>query len=489
MDLSNHEWYKYEVGFYGFTVPLYLAIVAVLGLFLILIFLRKRQGDKKTKTPTVQPENKDVQEQIPENKPEVVEIKKDESPTNINLQQKYDDTALLEELKVLRDSLRDFEKRFSCLYSLIPQVKNIIDLEGFGNGPLNRIEIRNNISALLEYAKIDTSTLNPRSPNQRDSKINISILEYISKKMDDFDNTYNTVVFKSEHYNLVGCAFFLSGRTHDAQRFFDKALVANKDISDVWSNKGACLLDLDRYDEALDAFNKALELDSSNYYACMGIGLIHLERADVQKALDFFKRATICNPRFPDAWYEAGAVLSNMKRYNEAINFFNNAILIDNSDERPLLLRAVALSAIGRHEEAFASYEDAIKIKPDLEDSWYGRAIELSYLGLHKDAIESFDYSLILNRQNFKAWFGKGLSHHYLNEHDSAIKAFEESIRLNEGYAKAWFYLAICYTSINDSEKAKESLLKAISIDERYRQKALSIEGLRSLISEMDRSQ
>ena len=43
--------------------------------------------------------------------------------------------------------------------------------------------------------------------------------------------------------------------------FFEQALLMNQNDPELWNHKGVALRSMGRYDEALECFNKSLELD------------------------------------------------------------------------------------------------------------------------------------------------------------------------------------------------------------------------------------
>ena len=47
----------------------------------------------------------------------------------------------------------------------------------------------------------------------------------------------------------------------EALGFFDQALLLNQKDPELWNHKGIVLRSIGRYDEALECFNKSLELD------------------------------------------------------------------------------------------------------------------------------------------------------------------------------------------------------------------------------------
>ena len=52
-----------------------------------------------------------------------------------------------------------------------------------------------------------------------------------------------------------------NGNFEDALSFFEQALLLNQDDPDLWNQKGVVLRSLGRYDEALECYNKSLQLD------------------------------------------------------------------------------------------------------------------------------------------------------------------------------------------------------------------------------------
>ncbi len=58
-----------------------------------------------------------------------------------------------------------------------------------------------------------------------------------------------------------GQSFLEDGKFSDALGFFEQALLLNQDDPNLWNNKGVALRSLGRYEEAMECFNKSLEID------------------------------------------------------------------------------------------------------------------------------------------------------------------------------------------------------------------------------------
>ena len=52
-----------------------------------------------------------------------------------------------------------------------------------------------------------------------------------------------------------------TGNFNDALSSFEQAILLDQNNPDLWNLKGIALRSLGRYDEAIDCFNKSLEID------------------------------------------------------------------------------------------------------------------------------------------------------------------------------------------------------------------------------------
>mgnify|MGYP001615432157 CR=1 FL=1 len=51
------------------------------------------------------------------------------------------------------------------------------------------------------------------------------------------------------------------GKFEDALSYFEQALALDQNNADLWNDKGVALRSLGRYQEALECFNKSLEIE------------------------------------------------------------------------------------------------------------------------------------------------------------------------------------------------------------------------------------
>jgi Flp pilus assembly protein TadD len=64
-----------------------------------------------------------------------------------------------------------------------------------------------------------------------------------------------------------GKKFLVDGEFDNALRCFEQALLLNQNDPELWNFKGAALRSMGRYEEALECFNKSLEIDPRDKFA------------------------------------------------------------------------------------------------------------------------------------------------------------------------------------------------------------------------------
>ena len=149
---------------------------------------------------------------------------------------------------------------------------------------------------------------------------------------------------------LKGYSLLALDRFTEAIECLDRALELNPRFAPAWSYKGCTLLKLGRYDEALPCLDRALEIgfmyeenkwaqDSSyaNTWLYKGAALLKLDRFD--DAIECFNKALELNPIYADAWTGKGAALLELDRPDEALVCCDKALEINPNFKQALNLK------------------------------------------------------------------------------------------------------------------------------------------------------
>ena len=130
-----------------------------------------------------------------------------------------------------------------------------------------------------------------------------------------------------------------------------------------WYGKGATLILLGRYDDALRAIDKALDI----------------------------------NPRNEVAWVNKGNALTKMGRFVDALRCFNAAIKVSPDYEVAWNNKGNALARLGKFEDAVSCYERALQIDASYRGAWVNKGFVLTKLGRFDEAASCADRALVLD--------------------------------------------------------------------------------------------
>jgi tetratricopeptide (TPR) repeat protein len=163
-----------------------------------------------------------------------------------------------------------------------------------------------------------------------------------------------------------------------------------------WIHNGADLYSLGRYDEAIECYDKALEL----------------------------------NPQDADAWSGKGGCLMTMGRYEEAVNYYNTALEINPQHTMAWSGKGGCLICLGRYNEAIECYDKALELNPKDALAWHSKGSCLMSLRRFRQAIECFDRALKISPQYAQTWFVKGVAEHQLGLRREAVVSYRRFIEL-----------------------------------------------------------
>ena len=164
-----------------------------------------------------------------------------------------------------------------------------------------------------------------------------------------------------------------------------------------WLRKGTALFNLGKYAEAMECYDKALEIDS----------------------------------RYVDAWYCKGIILNRLGKHQEAIECFDRAVKIDPAHGLSWYNMGYALSKLNRREEAIQCYDRALNIDQRDVDAWYSKGYHLATLGRYEKAIQCYDMTLKINPRYAYAWAGKGIALHQLGKRKEAMKCLHKALEID----------------------------------------------------------
>ncbi|MDF0554882.1 tetratricopeptide repeat-containing serine protease family protein [Kamptonema sp. UHCC 0994] len=247
--------------------------------------------------------------------------------------------------------------------------------------------------------------------------------------------------------------------------FLQASTIAGSYNAVDWSNRGNELYRLERFEEALLAFDKAIKINSDFYPAWYGRGNVLSSMERYREAIAAYDRATKIKPDFHLAWRDRGALLAFLKQDREALASFDKAIQFKPDDYVAWYIRGDLLAGnLQRYEDAIASYDKAIKIKPDFAPAWTGRGEALYDLRRYQDAIASLDKAIQIDPKQGEAWTLKGTLLLELERYSEALLAYDRSIAIAPDNYQLWMLRAAALVGLKRESEARKSAQQALKL-------------------------
>lgn len=261
-----------------------------------------------------------------------------------------------------------------------------------------------------------------------------------------------------------GETFLELKRYNDALDAYNRAVELKPAYTEAWIGQANTLLELKRYQEAMDAYDQTIQLQPNYLEAWNGRGkaLNHLQRS--KEAIASFDSALKIQPNNLEAWYERGNVQIKLQQYSEAITSFDKAVKIQPNNSLAWHKRGIALHNLRRYQEAVESYDKAVEHKPDYAEAWYQRGNALINLQKSKEAVESYDKAVQF-QPNFQiAWYSKGSALNNLRNFKEAVNSFDQAVKLNPDDYDSWYNRGWALHQLQRYEEAVNSYDKALKL-------------------------
>ncbi len=187
-------------------------------------------------------------------------------------------------------------------------------------------------------------------------------------------------------------AFLLhqQGRLEEANALYREILAGHPNNAHALHLFGVLRAQRGDYAAAADFIGRAVALDPNNPTAFYNLGntLRDLNRLD--EALASYDRALALRPNV-ETWGNRGSVLQELGRPDEAIVSFDRALAMNPLHATSLFNRANALGNLRRYADALAGYDRVLALKPDHAAALNGRGIMLQELRRFEEAFAAHD--------------------------------------------------------------------------------------------------
>jgi len=290
-------------------------------------------------------------------------------------------------------------------------------------------------------------------------KERIKIDEYLlSSERDDYK--------RAELYMSLSLSYFKLGDFERGEEYLQKS----NDIRAKLKDKRGIFLNYGRlsslfilkgdFKKVIDICNEALKVEP-NFVVFYTRGYAYAELNKYEQAIEDFSKAIELNPALAVAYYDRGNAYADLNKYERAIKDYEKAIELNPDFAEAYNNRGNAYMELNKYEQAIKDYDKAIELNPNEAVAYYNRGVAYANLNEHERAIEDFSKAIELNPDFAEAYNNRGVAYAELNKYEQAIEDFSKAIELNPALAKAYSNRGIAYSEIHRYEESARDLKKA----------------------------
>ena len=200
---------------------------------------------------------------------------------------------------------------------------------------------------------------------------------------------------------------------------------------------GIALSRLRRYDDALKAFDKAVQLKPDDPEPWWHMGNVLIGAGRLTEALLCLEHTLKLDPRHCEAAYQAGHILNGLERFEEALAYLDRSAELRPDHALTLYMRALVRKNLCRLEEAFADNQRAIELDPANADACNNMGAILGALGRMEEALSWYDRSLAIRPDVARTLLNKGGALVDLRRLDEAMMAYDRAVAVAPYYQEA----------------------------------------------------
>jgi tetratricopeptide (TPR) repeat protein len=281
-------------------------------------------------------------------------------------------------------------------------------------------------------------------------------------------------------HNNLGYDLAHQGRPAEAIEHYQKALEINPDFAEAHNNLGTALLDQGRLEEASEHFHQALDKDPAFAEAHNNLGLLLTKQGRAAEAIEQYRKAIELNPDRAEMYNNLGKLLVTQGRIAEAMEQFQKALEVEPDDAKVRYNLADILTAQGRWDEAIEQYQQALKQMPDSIHGHYQLGLALQSRGRFAAAVAQLQKVLELDpkhipAQNNLAWLLATCPDNSLRDGKKAVALAQQAVQSSGNKSPEILdTLAAAYAEAGSFPEAVETAQRALDLSAAQNKKTLA---------------
>lgn len=240
---------------------------------------------------------------------------------------------------------------------------------------------------------------------------------------------------------LYGAALLQLGRFREAVDVFDRVSRLRPEIPDTLNNLGVAHQGLGNRDAAARAYRAAIALNPNFDLARANLARLLESIGRLDQAEAELRRAVALNPANAAYARQLAGVLVRQEKWSDAADVLREAVGLQPQNLELRIDLAAALVHLERLDEAADVYRAVINLRPDFAEAHSSLAFVLERQGRLDEALSAAERAVAQRPDYAEGFNNLGTVLRPLHRLDAACRAFRRALELNPEFALADFNL------------------------------------------------
>lgn len=290
-----------------------------------------------------------------------------------------------------------------------------------------------------------------------------------SRMYSDIETIWRTTIARNPDCgianNNLGGYLYKEGRIEEAMQHYQKALQIDPNYVEALNNLGIALAAEGRFDEAIENYHKALQINPDFPSTLNNLGIALAGRGQFDEAIENYRKAIQISPNYADALDNLGAALTVKGRFEEALEYYRQVLAIDPAFAEAQNNLGILLTKQGKTAEAIEHYQKAIELNPNHAGSYDNLGNLLATQGRTAEAIEQFQKALEVEPDNAKVHYNLANIYFARGRWDEAIEHYQQALKQMPDSVHAHYQLGLALERRGQVAAAIAQLQKVVKLD------------------------